>query len=115
MEPEEESETEEFLNAENTGSSVNDGEAEQEQQPRRSTKTNLGQPPARLNDYVIYKVGTNTLEPQNYKEAMSSRHAGHWKRAMGEELKVIEENKTWELANLPMGRKAVRSKWVNKK
>lgn len=31
---------------------------------------------------------------------------------MDEEMKVLEKNKTWELSELPMGKKPVWCKWV---
>ncbi|CAI7867459.1 unnamed protein product, partial [Closterium sp. NIES-53] len=37
-----------------------------------------------------------------------------WKKAMESELKSIEENGTWELVELPEGRKAITSKWLFK-
>ncbi|CAI7826417.1 unnamed protein product [Closterium sp. NIES-53] len=37
-----------------------------------------------------------------------------WKKAMESELKSIEENDTWELVELPEGRKAITSKWLFK-
>ncbi|CAI7751006.1 unnamed protein product [Closterium sp. NIES-54] len=38
----------------------------------------------------------------------------NWKKAMESELKSIEENGTWELVELPEGRKAITSKWLFK-
>ncbi|CAI7762500.1 unnamed protein product [Closterium sp. NIES-54] len=40
--------------------------------------------------------------------------AEEWKKAMESELKSIEENGTWELVELPEGRKAITSKWLFK-
>jgi hypothetical protein len=37
-----------------------------------------------------------------------------WKNAMVEELTTIEENNTWTLTSLPVGRKAIGLKWVFK-
>ncbi|CAI7851422.1 unnamed protein product [Closterium sp. NIES-54] len=37
-----------------------------------------------------------------------------WKKATESELKSIEENGTWELVELPEGRKAITSKWLFK-
>ncbi|CAI7768143.1 unnamed protein product [Closterium sp. NIES-53] len=41
-------------------------------------------------------------------------HVPEWKKAMESELKSIEENGTWELVELPEGRKAITSKWLFK-
>ncbi|CAI7815533.1 unnamed protein product [Closterium sp. NIES-53] len=53
-------------------------------------------------------------EPATLKEALESSHAEEWKKAMEIELKSIEENGTWELVELPEGRKAITSKWLFK-
>ncbi|CAI7878350.1 unnamed protein product [Closterium sp. NIES-53] len=50
-------------------------------------------------------------EPATLKEALESSDAEEWKKAMESELKSIEENGTWELVELPEGRKAITSKW----
>ncbi|CAI7881735.1 unnamed protein product [Closterium sp. NIES-53] len=53
-------------------------------------------------------------EPATLKEALESSDAEEWKKAMESELKSIEENGTWELVELPEGRKAIMSKWLYK-
>ncbi|CAI7792399.1 unnamed protein product [Closterium sp. NIES-53] len=53
-------------------------------------------------------------EPATLKEALESSDAEEWKKAMESELKSIEENATWELVELPEGRKAITSKWLFK-
>ncbi|CAI7795797.1 unnamed protein product, partial [Closterium sp. NIES-54] len=52
--------------------------------------------------------------PATLKEALESSDAEEWKKAMESELKSIEENGTWELVELPEGRKAITSKWLFK-
>ncbi|CAI7811201.1 unnamed protein product [Closterium sp. NIES-53] len=53
-------------------------------------------------------------EPATLKEALESSDAEEWKKAMESELRSIEENVTWELVELPEGRKAITSKWLFK-
>ncbi|CAI7790191.1 unnamed protein product [Closterium sp. NIES-53] len=53
-------------------------------------------------------------EPATLKEALESSDAEEWKKAMESELKSNEENGTWELVELPEGRKAIMSKWLFK-
>ncbi|CAI7856407.1 unnamed protein product [Closterium sp. NIES-54] len=53
-------------------------------------------------------------ESATLKEALKSSDAEEWKKAMESELKSIEENGTWELVELPEGRKAITSKWLFK-
>ena len=37
-----------------------------------------------------------------------------WRKAMDDEIKSIERNNTWELAELPKGQKAIGVKWIYK-
>ncbi|CAI7760722.1 unnamed protein product [Closterium sp. NIES-53] len=53
-------------------------------------------------------------EPATLKEALESIDAKEWKKAMESELNSIEEKGTWELVELPEGRKAITSKWLFK-
>ena len=54
---------------------------------------------------------TPSGEPSTYAEA---EHDEHWHAAMLEELRSIEENKTWTLTDLPAGYKPIGLKWVFK-
>ena len=56
----------------------------------------------------------NAAEPKTFADAMSKHDADNWYGAMLEELSSIEANDTWELVPLPVGRKAIGSKWVFK-
>ena len=50
-------------------------------------------------------------EPAGVDEALEE---ACWMRAMDAELVAIRENKTWELAALPPGHRAIGLKWVFK-
>lgn len=52
-----------------------------------------------------------TDDPLYYEEAVKS---AHWREAMDCEIKSIEKNKTWTLADLPVGAKKIGVKWVYK-
>ncbi|KAL5816417.1 hypothetical protein ACOSQ3_024795 [Xanthoceras sorbifolium] len=52
-----------------------------------------------------------TSDPVSFEEANQERK---WRSAMDEEIQSIEKNKTWELTNLPKGRKTIGVKWVFK-
>lgn len=84
-------------------------------EPKRSTrKKNL---PKYLNDYYCQQVsGSNSgnkiiQEPNNYNDASQ---VSEWCEAMNEELKALEENKTWTITDLPLGKKAIGCKYVYK-
>ncbi|CAI7838294.1 unnamed protein product [Closterium sp. NIES-53] len=64
--------------------------------------------------FVFFSPVEMPGEPATLKEALESSDAEEWKKAMESELKSIEENGTWELVELPEGRKAITSKWLFK-
>ncbi|CAI7790992.1 unnamed protein product [Closterium sp. NIES-53] len=64
--------------------------------------------------FAFFSPGEMPGEPATLKEALESSDAEEWKKAMESELKSIEENGTWELVELPEGRKAITSKWLFK-
>ncbi|CAI7844952.1 unnamed protein product [Closterium sp. NIES-53] len=102
------------------------------QAPNRLTFDGLGQPAKSALAGVALLVGVDEEsdyeecaftffspvemlgEPAILKEALESSDAEDWKKAMESELKSIKENGTWELVELPEGRKAITSKWLFK-
>ena len=55
------------------------------------------------------------MEPQTYKEAMSTPEAPYWQEAVNDEINSIMQNHTWELVNLPPGNKPIGCKWIFKR
>ncbi|XP_019251379.1 PREDICTED: uncharacterized protein LOC109230324 [Nicotiana attenuata] len=51
------------------------------------------------------------IEPQTFKEAVKD---SRWIEAMKQKVNALEDNKTWEIVNLPEGKNTVGSKWVYK-
>ncbi|CAI7892993.1 unnamed protein product [Closterium sp. NIES-53] len=64
--------------------------------------------------FTIFSLVEMPRESSTLKEALESSDAEEWKNSMESELKSIEENGTWELVELPEGRKAITSKWLFK-
>lgn len=60
-------------------------------------------------DEELYLMGID--EPANFREAAIDNN---WKKAMKQEIESIEENKTWELTTLPLGKKKIGLKWIYK-
>lgn len=50
-------------------------------------------------------------EPKNYAEAKNN---DAWVRVMEDELVALERNGTWEITNLPLGKKTIGCRWVYK-
>lgn len=52
---------------------------------------------------------TAGTEPTTYKQASTHEH---WRLAMQTELDTLQTNNTWCMMSLPLGKKAIGSKWV---
>jgi len=61
---------------------------------------------------VAFKAGTFDDSPKSYAEAMTRPDAQKWHEAACDEIKSLLDNGTWELAQLPPGRKAIGCRWV---
>lgn len=60
--------------------------------------------------YCSYLVAlTTAIEPQSFKEAMTY---DEWKETMKSEVTSLEDNHTWDLTDLPPGKKCIGSQWV---
>ena len=53
-------------------------------------------------------------EPETFDEAKEDTHKRKWLSAMQDEMDSLHENHTYELVELPKGKKALRNKWVYK-
>lgn len=69
-------------------------------------------------NYKPPEYNFNTVEhhtdPLTYEEAILSPNAENWKKAMQSEFDSLMSNNTWDLVELPKGKKAINSKWVFK-
>ncbi|MCP4491938.1 MAG: DDE-type integrase/transposase/recombinase [Gammaproteobacteria bacterium] len=79
---------------------------------RRSTRDHSA--PNRYGDWVYIAHLESSPEPKTMSEATSSPEAALWKEAAQSEYNSLLENKTWDLVELPKGRKVVGCKWVFK-
>ncbi|GKV53845.1 hypothetical protein SLEP1_g60358, partial [Rubroshorea leprosula] len=53
-------------------------------------------------------------EPENFQEVQSHKDKNCWMKAMQEEMNSLQKNNTYELVELPKGRKTLKNKWVFK-
>lgn len=65
-------------------------------------------------EYYMACATIVTEEPNSYEEAVSSKEADNWRRAMKEEMDSLASNETWSLVSLPKDRKAIDCRWVYK-
>lgn len=68
-----------------------------------------------FDDMVAYALSTTSGDPSTFQEAIGSSERDSWMEAMVEEMESLKKNKTWELSELPEGKKPVGCKWVYKK
>jgi hypothetical protein len=55
------------------------------------------------------------VEPSNYSEAIISIDGNNWMAAMHDEMESLEKNGTWDLVQLPKGKKTICCKWIFKR
>lgn len=58
--------------------------------------------------------GNSKIDSITVNEALSSESKVERQSAMANEMKSLAENDTWEIVNLPPGRKALKTMWVFK-
>jgi len=73
--------------------------------------------PAITNDYVVYSLEhesdlTINEDPVSFRQAMKSNNFEKWFDAMKKELKSMDDNKVWDLVEMPKSAKRVDCKWV---
>lgn len=54
------------------------------------------------------------VEPKTYNQAIHSEQKNEWIKAMRNEMKLLKENETWELVELPKDRRTISCKWIYK-
>lgn len=106
---EEDDETDEFEDANCEEESC----AEKPDELRRSQR--IRQPVDRYVSHAVEVAKKIARDPESISEAFSGINAEQWKKAMENEHRSLIENETWELVQLPPGRKAIANKWVFKR
>lgn len=108
-EPQKISQEEEFMEIVGRAEATIRGVAEEidQSRPRRSTRIQA------KGNATCLVMRTND-EPDSWKEMLERKDANKWLEAAKTEYQSIVENETFELVELPKGRKAISGKWVFK-
>ena len=64
---------------------------------------------------VSFALFTNGKTPSTFEEAIQSADSDKWLATMAKEMESLKKNQTWELVELPKGKKAIGCKWVYRK
>ena len=82
-----------------------------EPQVRRSTRERR---PSTRYPTSEYTMITKEGESESFQEVQSHKEKQSWLKAMHEEMNFLNKNKTYDLVELPKGKKVLRNKWVFK-
>ena len=84
-------------------------------QPRRSDRNKRPTIRYGIDEYVnhVQDIQVKDVEePMTIEEALQGNNAKEWREAANSEYSALMENNTWELVELPKGRRAIGCKWV---
>ncbi|KAE8657593.1 ABC transporter B family member 6 [Hibiscus syriacus] len=111
-----EAETEEFAEFEEIfGNDVQiSPEAVQEEPgtPELRCSSRIPKPTQHYSPSLHYLLLTENGELECYDEAMHVEHSVKWEYFMKDEMDSLMSNQTWELAELPPGKKTLHNKWI---
>jgi hypothetical protein len=95
------------------------------QPPQPSHQRTLQEPPIIYDEIVVKKPPTGTIfsnmfgpladsTPKSFTDTISRPDGKQWWEALCAEITAVIQNKTWDLVDLPPGKRAIPLKWVFK-
>ncbi|XP_070668503.1 uncharacterized protein [Malus domestica] len=113
---------------ETSGDHLQENNVENLERDKRTPDNSLSAPPYNLVSPTISQSVSPPLSPNNHNQSSSISDAPQrrlpdrvnrealteprWQTVMNEELKSLKKNATWEITDLPAGKKHVGCKWV---
>ncbi|OMO51796.1 Reverse transcriptase, RNA-dependent DNA polymerase [Corchorus capsularis] len=82
-----------------------------EPQLRRSARGNIPSTKYPSSEFVLL---TDDGEPESFRDVQSTSDKQRWLEAMQEEMDSLQKNGTYELVELPKGKRPLKNKWVFK-
>ena len=101
----------EYLNSDTTEHKADNADTRQSDDETEAAENSNSPEPNTDPEHAFISVSD---DPDTLEAALASEHAEDWQQAIEDEIKSLEQNNTWEYANLPPGRKAIPCKWVFK-
>ena len=78
---------------------------------RSGSRAHLGDSANLASSLVFLSCLQDADKLESFEEAQDDPN---WMQAMQEEISSIEKNQTWDLVDLPIGKKAIGTRWVYK-
>ncbi|KAH9314411.1 hypothetical protein KI387_023038, partial [Taxus chinensis] len=89
---------------------VSNGPVQVPQTPEVIRSSRVRREPERFTPSLNFLFHTNSGEPEYFKEAVQVDVRKNWEQAMDEEYRSLMENQTWDLLQLPEGKRALQNK-----
>ena len=105
----------------NNDDNSNETEEETEEPPQRPQRTR--RTPDHYGEVVSHRYGVwegneasvaTVNDPKTFREATTGPNSSNWMAAVNTEMSSLQRNGTWELVDLPPGKRTIGSKWVFK-
>ena len=85
---------------------------DEEPLPELRRTTRVRRPLQRLNYSLNHLLVTDSGKPESYQEAIQHNSKMEWEKSMQEEIDSLRQSQTWDLVDLPAGKRALQNTWV---